>query len=623
VPLKIIAAHCQNKLLWHPVRMKPFLGIVLFLCLMLSAAQAQQDADARYVSIYTIIQQADNLADGGQSQDALAAYTEAQTQLQKFQKLFPEWDPGIVTYRLADLDKKISTIKAQLTPKKVETAPAAVPADGTAKIQSQLSDAELQLQTVQQENQTLQAKLKEALATQPAAVDAGELAAAQQQVRDLMKQNELLKASPVVKVQTNVETVVIEDTNRISQLQLQMTAAMKKMTEEQKRAEQLIEENTALQKNLVNGNSSSTATEILQSENDRLRSQLAAVQAATQNAAAADELAARLKEARSQIVDLQSAATLSALEKAALENKVRKLSSQLAETAANFDARINDLTEQRADLLKKLDQANARSSRTKLSDAAAQMAALNQEVATLQARIDVDESKPVPYTPDELALFKATSTGIEPIKRSIAELPAGTAQLVASAQQHFSNHEFTEAESDYQKILQRDQNNGLALANLATIELQEGKLDDAEKHIKAAVAQSPEDAYNLSTLGYLKFRQEKFDEALDALSHAAKIDPNNPEIQNYLGVTLSHKGLRMQAETALRKAISLDANYAPAHNNIAVIYLSQNPPLPQLARWHYQKALDAGQPRNPELEKMLADKGAPINIDTPATPVPQ
>ena len=108
---------------------------------------------------------------------------------------------------------------------------------------------------------------------------------------------------------------------------------------------------------------------------------------------------------------------------------------------------------------------------------------------------------------------------------------------------------------------------------------------------------------------------------MDVLSRAAKIDPNNPEIQNYLGVTLSHKGLRVQAESALRRAILIDGNYAPAHNNLAVIYLSQNPPLPQLARWHYQKALDAGQPRNPDLEKMLADKGAPVapmSADAPA-----
>ena len=597
--------------------MKSFLGIVLLLSALLNVAHAQQDADARYVSIYNIIQQADNLADGGQPRDALAAYAEAQTKLVNFQKLFPDWDPGIVAYRLSDLDKKISTLKVQTAPRKIETPVTSTTDTSSTKLQTELNQVAVQLQAAQDENRTLQAKLKEALATQPAAVDANELAAAQQQVRDLMKQNELLKAGRGAKGENKVEGVPAVDTNKISQLQLQLADSMKKLAEENKRAQMLIEENTALQKNLSRGTSPSAATEVLQSENDRLKSQINALQTAVNNAAAADELTAKLKEARTQIASLQASAMLASLEKAALENKVRKLSSQLAETAANFDARISDLTEQRADILKKLDSANSKNSRTKINDASAQMTALNQEVETLRARIAVDESKPVPYSAEELVLFKQSAPGIEPVSRSLKELPAGTAQLVASAQQHFSKQEFNEAEADYRKILDRDQNNGLALANLATIELQEGKLEDAEKHIKAAIAQSPNDAYNLSTLGYLKFRQEKYDDALDALSRAAKIDSNNPEIQNYLGVTLSHKGLRVQAETALRKAISLDGNYAPAHNNIAVIYLSQTPALPQLARWHYQKALDAGQPRNPELEKMLADKGAPVTIDAP------
>ena len=122
----------------------------------------------------------------------------------------------------------------------------------------------------------------------------------------------------------------------------------------------------------------------------------------------------------------------------------------------------------------------------------------------------------------------------------------------------------------------------------------------------------PNDAYNLSVLGHLEFLQGKYDEALDTLSRAANLDPQNPQIQNYLGVALAQKGLRAQAETALRKAIQLDPNYGDAHNNLAVIYISQQPPMAELARWHYQKALEAGQPRNPDLEKMLADKGAPV-----------
>ena len=95
---------------------------------------------------------------------------------------------------------------------------------------------------------------------------------------------------------------------------------------------------------------------------------------------------------------------------------------------------------------------------------------------------------------------------------------------------------------------------------------------------------------------------------MDALGRAAKLDPQDAQIQNFLGIALSEKGLRGPAEAALRKAIQLDPGYASAHANLAVAYITQQPPLVELARWHYQKALAAGLPRNPELEKMLDAK---------------
>ena len=326
-----------------------------------------------------------------------------------------------------------------------------------------------------------------------------------------------------------------------------------------------------------------------------------ALQVAPKNAPASSPSPAELADARSQIATLKAAAATSAQEKESLEIKLRK-------QADEFESQRKEFRQQLAAAKKKKSTPNT-------SATTAQLAALAEEAKILRSRVSVAESKPAPYTAQELAMFKQDAPATanpDPLQRPIQQLPAGSAELVASAQRHFAKHEFAEAEADYLKILSRDQNNGLVLANLATIELQQGKLADAEKHILAAIAQNPDDPYNLSTLGYLKFRQEKYDDACNVLSRAAEIDAHNPEIQNYLGVTLSHKGLRPQAEAALRRAIQLAPNYAPAHNNLAVIYLSQENPVPALARWHYQKAIDLGQPRNPELEKMLADKGAPV-----------
>jgi Flp pilus assembly protein TadD len=231
----------------------------------------------------------------------------------------------------------------------------------------------------------------------------------------------------------------------------------------------------------------------------------------------------------------------------------------------------------------------------------------------------VYEAKPVPYTAEELALFRSSQPKLastdQPVRKnaSIPKPPAGTSSLVVEAQRLFARGEYTQAEEKYQQVLRKDDKNVYTLANLAATQLEEGKFDDAEKNLRKALAISPDDTYCLQTLGYLKFRQEKYDDALTTLSQAAQLSPDSAEIQNYLGVTLSHKGQRAAAETALRKAIQLEPGYASAHNNLAVIYASQNPPLLELARWHYQKALNAGQPKNPELEKLFEKKSAPPN----------
>jgi len=247
---------------------------------------------------------------------------------------------------------------------------------------------------------------------------------------------------------------------------------------------------------------------------------------------------------------------------------------------------------------------------------------LSTEIAMLRARVQVFEARAVPYTAEELAMMKQPSPPVVPAdpqagKASTSDLPAGTASLAAEAQRLFAAHDYARAEEKYSEILRQDDKNVYTLANLAAIQLELNRLEEAEKNVTQALAVSPEDSFSLSILGYLKFRQEEYDEALDALSRAAKLNPESAEIQNYLGVTLSHKGLRGPAETALRKAITLNPNYGSAHNNLAVIYLSQQPPYTDLARWHYQKARAAGHPRNPELEKLLETKTA-----KPASPSP-
>jgi tetratricopeptide (TPR) repeat protein len=610
--------------------MKRLAGFVVLILGLSLPAHAQENPDDQYLIIYALMQQADAFGNSGAPRRALDDYVEAQNDLQRFQKVFPDWNPRIVNFRLDYLADKIAEMTARLP--STNTAPVAVSAPATsgtpapaataanAELESQLGTLHEQVKRLQTDNETLQAKLKEALAVQPATVSPAEFAQVQEQLRFLMKENDLLKVSLG---QGNGNAATGVDARTVDLLKQALAEANQKLSVQTARADQLALENQSLQTRLQSLLTSADAAEALRQENELLKRQVASLKAAPAAVPPAGN-PADLARAQTQIAALQSAAEVNSLEKIALENRVKRLQGAAASPApaavpgsAEYEAQIRELKQERDDLLARLGDANQKLYGSKGQNAAAQIDALAQQVDTLRARIAVDEAQSIPYTPEELALFKQSAPQLtanpNAEKKSVRDLPTGAASLVAEAQNYFSAGEYGKAEADYQQILRQDENNGLALANLAQIELEENKLDDADKHIQAALTQSPNDAYNLTVLGRIRFSEARYDEALDALSRASKLDPQNPDIENYLGVTLAQKGLRSQAETALRRAVQLDPNYGAAHNNLAVIYLTQQPPMVELARWHYEKALAAGQPHNPALEKMLTEKGAPVS----------
>jgi Flp pilus assembly protein TadD len=226
------------------------------------------------------------------------------------------------------------------------------------------------------------------------------------------------------------------------------------------------------------------------------------------------------------------------------------------------------------------------------------------EVERLKARLAVYEAQKVPYSSEELVLFRM-SRGLDASDTSKPRPPAGVGPLVAQAERQFREGEFPQAEATLKEILKADATNAFTLANLAATQIEQGRDGEAEGHLRKALASAPRDPFTLATLGILKFRQKQFEEALDYLGLAAQYDPDNAGIHNYLGMALSEKGMRGPAETALRRAIQLQPGFGDAHFNLALVYVLQDPPLPELARWHYQKALATGHPRSPEMEQLL------------------
>jgi tetratricopeptide (TPR) repeat protein len=346
---------------------------------------------------------------------------------------------------------------------------------------------------------------------------------------------------------------------------------------------------------------------------------------------AANKLAARENDARLRQIELEKSQL--AKEKSDLESKLTASTTDALKQRKKIEGEMEDL---RAKL--------ARAEKQLAKSAGPQGPAdLVQQVESLRSRLQVLEAQPLPYTAEEKAMLSKPDTKLLAVaslptpalnpgpnenptntpspSSKKKELPPGTGALVEAAERAFRVGNFAEAEAKYLDVLHQDEKNVYVLGNVAAIQIElnkmreaandpkgaESKLQEAEKHLAAGLARDPEDDHCLFLMGQVLFKRKKLDEALDFLSRSAKVNPESALTQNFLGIVLSEKGLRKPAEAAFRKAIELQPGYASAHNNLAFVYATQDPPLLTLARWHYQKARDAGHPSTPDLEKLLAE----------------
>jgi Flp pilus assembly protein TadD len=539
----------------------------LALFLVLTGVARAISSDDQYLNIYNEVLQADALKHDGQNRAAAIKYAEAQTRLQKLKSDFPDWNNAVVTFRLQYLSNKLQEIGKDLPPSTTPAAPVVAPpaaAPPAAAFAQQIAALQEQVRTLTEEKGELENKVKEALSVQPAAVSPAEMAKRDAEIVALKKEKDLLTVD--LEQAKSAKATAADASN--SKLAADLAAAKDQSREANEKLEQANRELAAAK------TASGDATQITQ-ERDKLK----------------EELAARTKD----LADAEAHGDQEAI----------TLRAQLKEAAAARD-----------DLQKKLDAATA-------------SAADTSELEQLRSRVAALDAKAVPYTPEELAILNqaqtppstlpapapaaaasAGQTAAAPAKKphtahSAMELPPGAGALMADALRASMERDYARAEEKYQQILRQDENNVYVLTYLANAQFAQGHLEECGKTVDRALALDPDEPATLYLLGILRYRQEKLDEALNALSRSAQLNATNPGTQNYLGCVLADKGMRPAAETAFRKALQLEPDYPDAHYNLAFIYATEKPPSPELARWHYKKAVDLGHPKNEKLEEIL------------------
>jgi len=567
------------------------------LAVRVEAAASPQDD---YLQIYVMINEGDKLSQGGQNSQAREKYETALARLEKLKNENPEWEPTIVKYRIKYLNDKLAGLKSakdSAPPASAPPTPAPVAAEKPAPPPAPTR------------SETPAPAKVETPAPAPAPVAASDDPSALRQ--------------------------------RIIQLTGDLESARTELKQAKADLDQALAEKRGLQDKLSSAAPADANVAALQQENSSLRAKLSSTEESLKKAVSGD-MGAELTSLRGQVETLEKklaeANTKSAELARANDDYKKQIADltgklQLAGTAGKSDS---TLAKENAMLRSILDrqlkeQARREAARRLVLDEFKNLAVSTE---ALKTQMDVLSSPLVALSPEEEGMLKvsaptlvapepeapaaAGAAATSPTLSSAAEKPASPESYsekpripeefkdtAARATSLYTEKKFDEAAAAYQEILNKYPQSIYALSNLGVVRFQQQKYPEAEKALREAIRVAPNDAFSHSVLGIVLVQQEKYDDAIQILSRAVALDPNDAKTRNYLGISSSRKGLQEAAEQECRKAIELDDSYGDAHFNLAVIYATQMPPAKELAKRHYNRALELGVPKDEELEKLL------------------
>lgn len=214
-------------------------------------------------------------------------------------------------------------------------------------------------------------------------------------------------------------------------------------------------------------------------------------------------------------------------------------------------------------------------------------------------------------------LIQVVSSVAAPVEDPVVQF------LSTQAGKAFSSGNLRVAEELYSKALSRSPSNARLLVSLAAVKTREGKTAESVELARKALSLDWLNSLAWLLLGMNSLETNKDDEAIADLMQATLRDDSNPRAHNYLGIAAGRKGWNEVSEKELRRAVELDPDYADANFNLAVLYLRRTPPLFEMARRHYQRALDLGSPHDAALEARLAKAVAsPASSPSSSAPLP-
>ena len=190
-------------------------------------------------------------------------------------------------------------------------------------------------------------------------------------------------------------------------------------------------------------------------------------------------------------------------------------------------------------------------------------------------------------------------------KKAAPPAPTSVEKLISEANEAYMNKDFESAVRLYQDALRAEPKNVTALIGLGITRQRENKHADAEVSLQKALAYDPTNEPASFALGVTYFKQERWKDAMTYFEKSLAKRPDNASGRHYLGIIATKLNLIERAEREFKTALAIDPAYGEAHFNLAVLYITWDPPQWDKARAEYDEAIKKGVRPDKNLEKLL------------------
>ncbi|MBN8417573.1 MAG: tetratricopeptide repeat protein [Verrucomicrobia bacterium] len=540
-----------------------------------------------------------------------AKTNQQQVDLGKWQNWY-QWASGEITTarQLNDaLGKKASALEQSILAMGKEVAASQASQGQMARLMEEKMAVDLQMRQNAQRLTAAETAAKEA--TQKLADASAQVAAVQQERDKILKER---------------EQIVKERDGAIAQRDdavKQRESAVKERDAASARSLGLQAEVEELKKK-----TGSTEMKRLIAENERLKKEIAEAQKQVETLKAdVGRKDQEIVALRGQLTGLQTQMAELRKESATYQTQVAELTKQLKEVQGGMEGKIASTPEltQENEMLRGIIMRQLRTQHRQQAAKDLMIAELQKmESASNDLVKQVEEMKNARMilTPEEEKLFsdpavrellgpkgvQATliaNASPESDKKAAPPAPTSVEKLISQANESYMDKDFESAAKLYQDALRAEPKNVTALIGLGITRQRENKHAEAEVSLQKALAYDPTNEPASFALGVTYFKQERWKDAMTYFEKSLAKRPDNASGRHYLGIIATKLNLIERAEREFKTALAIDPAYGEAHFNLAVLYITWDPPQWDKARAEYSEAIKKGVRPDPNLEKLL------------------